>query len=59
MILLAWAKSFGLNYSQAQYLLLLCSFHEQLEHHVRVHAVEAVMGCREIEQSLQELTGSN
>ncbi|KAJ6828994.1 putative homeobox protein knotted-1-like 3 [Iris pallida] len=41
----------------AQYLLLLCSFREQLQQHVRVHAVEAVMACREIEQSFQELTG--
>lgn len=43
---------------QAQYLMLLCSFREQLQQHVRVHAVEAVMACREIEQSLQDLTGS-
>ncbi|GAB4834322.1 Homeobox protein knotted-1-like 7 [Ancistrocladus abbreviatus] len=41
----------------AQYLLVLCSFKEQLQQHVRVHAVEAVMACREIEQSLQNLTG--
>jgi len=37
--------------------MLLCSFREQLQQHVRVHAVEAVMACREIEQSLQDLTG--
>jgi hypothetical protein len=43
--------------AQAQYLMLLCSFREQLQQHVRVHAVEAVMACREIEQSLQDLTG--
>ncbi|KAG0457057.1 hypothetical protein HPP92_022214 [Vanilla planifolia] len=42
-----------------QYSLLLCSFREQLQQHVRVHAVEAVMACREIEQSLHELTGAN
>ncbi|CAN4077835.1 unnamed protein product [Withania somnifera] len=42
----------------AQYLLVLCSFKEQLQQHVRVHAVEAVMACREIEQNLQVLTGS-
>lgn len=42
---------------QAQYLLVLCSFKEQLQQHVRVHAVEAVMACREIEQNLQALTG--
>ncbi|KAK4435244.1 Homeobox protein HD1 [Sesamum alatum] len=42
----------------AQYLLVLCSFREQLQQHVRVHAVEAVMACREIEQNLQSLTGN-
>ncbi|KAK9716500.1 hypothetical protein RND81_06G237700 [Saponaria officinalis] len=42
----------------AQYLLVLCSFREQLQQHVRVHAVEAVMACREIEQNLQNLTGA-
>ncbi|KAK6117113.1 hypothetical protein DH2020_049158 [Rehmannia glutinosa] len=42
----------------AQYLLVLCSFREQLQQHVRVHAVEAVMACREIEQNLQSLTGA-
>ncbi|KAJ4955105.1 hypothetical protein NE237_011888 [Protea cynaroides] len=41
-----------------QYLSLLCSFKEQLQQHVRVHAVEAVMACREIEQSFQALTGA-
>ncbi|MCL7046181.1 hypothetical protein MKW94_004648 [Papaver nudicaule] len=41
----------------AQYLLVLSSFKEQLQQHVRVHAVEAVMACREIEQSFQALTG--
>ncbi|XP_068634144.1 homeobox protein HD1-like [Aristolochia californica] len=40
-----------------QYLLVLCSFKEQLQQHVRVHAVEAVMACREIEQSFQAVTG--
>ena len=38
-------------------MLLLCSFKEQLQQHVRVHAMEAVMACWEIEQSLQSLTG--
>ncbi|KAL8520378.1 hypothetical protein ACS0TY_011056 [Phlomoides rotata] len=42
----------------AQYLVVLCSFREQLQQHVRVHAVEAVMACREIEQNLQSLTGA-
>ncbi|RWR87852.1 homeobox protein HD1-like protein [Cinnamomum micranthum f. kanehirae] len=41
----------------AQYLLLLCSFKEQLHQHVQVHAVEAVLGCRDIEQSFHALTG--
>ncbi|KAG9135969.1 hypothetical protein Leryth_023737 [Lithospermum erythrorhizon] len=41
-----------------QYLLVLCSFKEQLQQHVRVHAVEAVMACRDIEQNLQALTGA-
>uniref|UniRef100_A0A2P2LEV2 Homeobox protein HD1 n=1 Tax=Rhizophora mucronata TaxID=61149 RepID=A0A2P2LEV2_RHIMU len=40
-----------------QYLLVLCTFKDQLQQHVRVHAVEAVMACREIENSLQALTG--
>ncbi|CAI8589238.1 unnamed protein product [Vicia faba] len=41
----------------AQYLIVLCSFKEQLQQHVRVHAVEAVMACRDIENTLQALTG--
>ncbi|GAV79647.1 ELK domain-containing protein/KNOX1 domain-containing protein/KNOX2 domain-containing protein/Homeobox_KN domain-containing protein [Cephalotus follicularis] len=41
----------------AQYLIVLCTFKEQLQQHVRVHAVEAVMACREIENTLQALTG--
>ncbi|XP_068317623.1 homeobox protein HD1-like [Pyrus communis] len=41
----------------AQYLIILCSFKEHLQQHVRVHAVEAVMACREIESNLQALTG--
>ncbi|CAN0907457.1 Homeobox protein knotted-1-like 7 [Linum grandiflorum] len=41
----------------AQYLIVLCGFKEQLQQHVRVHAVEAVMACREIETSFQSLTG--
>lgn len=44
-------------YIQAQYLIVLCTFKEQLQQHVRVHAVEAVMACREIENTLQALTG--
>ncbi|GER34541.1 homeobox protein knotted-1 [Striga asiatica] len=40
------------------YLLVLCSFREELQQHVRVHAVEAVMACREIEQTLHSLTGA-
>ncbi|KHN09737.1 Putative rhamnose biosynthetic enzyme 1 [Glycine soja] len=41
----------------AQYLIVLCTFKEQLQQHVRVHAVEAVMACRDIESTLQALTG--
>lgn len=41
----------------SQYLAVLCSFKEQLQQHVRVHAMEAVMACREIEHNLQALTG--
>ncbi|KAF8393091.1 hypothetical protein HHK36_021332 [Tetracentron sinense] len=41
---------------ETHYVLLLCSFKEQLQQHVRVHAMEAVMACWEIEQSLQSLT---
>lgn len=44
---------------QAQYLIVLCTFKEQLQQHVRVHAVEAVMACRDIENTLQALTGNN
>jgi hypothetical protein len=42
---------------QTHYALLLCSFKDQLQQHVRVHAMEAVMACWELEQSLQSLTG--
>ncbi|KAF5800716.1 putative transcription factor Homeodomain-TALE-KNOX family [Helianthus annuus] len=45
-----------LDHFLAQYLVVLCSFKEQLQQHVRVHAVEAVMACREIEHNLQALT---
>ncbi|XP_050217243.1 homeobox protein knotted-1-like 3 isoform X2 [Mercurialis annua] len=46
-----------LDQFMAHYFLLLCQFKEQLQQHVRVHAMEAVMACWEIEQSLQSLTG--
>nr|ABZ10963.1 class 1 knox protein [Kalanchoe x houghtonii] len=46
-----------LDQFMTNYVLLLCSFKEQLQQHVRVHAMEAVMACWEIEQSLQSLTG--
>ncbi|KAK1403481.1 hypothetical protein POM88_003086 [Heracleum sosnowskyi] len=36
--------------------LMLSSFKEQLQH-IRVHAMEAVMACQELEQSLQSLAG--
>nr|ABZ10964.1 class 1 knox protein [Kalanchoe x houghtonii] len=46
-----------LDQFMTNYVLLLCSFKEQLQQHVRVHAMEAVMACWELEQSLQTLTG--
>ncbi|XP_038696054.1 homeobox protein knotted-1-like 3 isoform X2 [Tripterygium wilfordii] len=46
-----------LDQFMTHYALLLYSFKEQLQQHVRVHAMEAVMACWEIEQSLQSLTG--
>ncbi|KAK4422135.1 Homeobox protein knotted-1-like 3 [Sesamum alatum] len=46
-----------LDQFMTHYVLLLCSFKEHLQQHVRVHAMEAVMACWEIEQSLQSLTG--
>ncbi|KAG4953908.1 hypothetical protein JHK87_039502 [Glycine soja] len=46
-----------LDQFMSHYVLLLCSFKEQLQQHVRVHAMEAVMACWDIEQSLQSLTG--
>ncbi|KAL8053750.1 hypothetical protein ABFX02_05G094400 [Erythranthe guttata] len=42
----------------AQYMVVLCSLREQLQQHVRIHAVEAVMACREIEHNLLSLTGA-
>ncbi|XP_044425270.1 homeobox protein knotted-1-like 11 isoform X2 [Triticum aestivum] len=44
---------------QTHYVLLLHSFKEQLQQHVRVHAMEAVMACWELEQTLQSLTGAS
>ncbi|KAL9257080.1 Homeobox protein HD1-like protein [Drosera capensis] len=41
-----------------QYLLMLCSSKELLQNHARVHAVEAVLACREIEHNLQNLTSN-
>ncbi|KAI3730010.1 hypothetical protein L6452_18686 [Arctium lappa] len=46
-----------LDQFMTHYVLLLCSFKDQLQQHVRIHAMEAVMACWEIEQSLQSLTG--
>ncbi|XP_038724655.1 homeobox protein HD1-like [Tripterygium wilfordii] len=43
----------------SQYYIVLCTFKEQLQQHVRVHAVEAVMACREIESTLHALTGAS
>lgn len=46
-----------LDHFMTHYVVLLSSFKEQLQQHVRVHAMEAVMSCWELEQSLQSLTG--
>ncbi|XP_052199272.1 homeobox protein knotted-1-like LET12 isoform X1 [Diospyros lotus] len=46
-----------LDQFMTHYVLLLSSFKEQLQQHVRVHAMEAVMACWELEQSLLSLTG--
>ncbi|KAH7420744.1 hypothetical protein KP509_13G020400 [Ceratopteris richardii] len=46
-----------LDQFMAHYVLLLCTFKEQLQQHVKVHAMEAVMACWELEQSLLTLTG--
>ncbi|XP_006659277.2 homeobox protein knotted-1-like 13 isoform X2 [Oryza brachyantha] len=48
-----------LDQFMTHYVLLLCSFKEQLQQHVRVHAMEAVMACWELEQNLQSLTGAS
>ncbi|KAF8058141.1 hypothetical protein N665_1250s0004 [Sinapis alba] len=46
-----------LDHFMSHYVVLLCSFKEQLQHHVCVHALEAITACWEIEQSLQSITG--
>ncbi|CAN6459783.1 unnamed protein product [Victoria cruziana] len=51
------AEAKELDQFMSHYVLLLYSFKEQLQQHVRVHAMEAVMACWELEQSLQSLTG--
>ncbi|XP_042382675.1 homeobox protein knotted-1-like 13 [Zingiber officinale] len=48
-----------LHQFMTQYLLLLLTFKEQLQHHVRVHAMDAVIACWELEQNLQVLTGAS
>ncbi|XP_024529848.1 homeobox protein HD1 [Selaginella moellendorffii] len=45
------------NEFMAHYVTLLRSFKDQLQQHVRVHAMEAVVACWELEQSLFTLTG--
>ncbi|CAH8360715.1 unnamed protein product [Eruca vesicaria subsp. sativa] len=46
-----------LDHFMSLYVMLLCSFKDQLQHHVCVHALEAITACWEIEQSLQSITG--
>ncbi|MCD7472567.1 hypothetical protein HAX54_013838 [Datura stramonium] len=48
-----WTKLMDMVDVITHYVLLLSSFKEQLQQHVRVHAMEAVMACWELEQSLQ------
>lgn len=45
------------GFDQAEYLMLLSSLKDQLERHVKFDAYEAVVACRQIENSLQALTG--
>ncbi|WOL13913.1 homeobox protein knotted-1-like 13 [Canna indica] len=47
-----------LHQFMAQYVMLLCSFKEQLQQHVRVHAMDAVMACWELEQSVSPGEGT-
>eukprot|EP00850_Spirogloea_muscicola_P023490 SM000361S13809 [mRNA] locus=s361:18985:21699:- [translate_table: standard] len=47
-----------LDWFMAQMVVLLQSFKEELEQHVRVHAREAVLACWELEQSLVSITGT-
>ncbi|KAL4332153.1 hypothetical protein GQ457_07G041360 [Hibiscus cannabinus] len=53
----AGAAEEELDHFMANYGLLLGFFKDQLQQHVRVHAMEAVMACWDLEQSLQSLTG--
>ncbi|KAK8501301.1 hypothetical protein V6N13_026999 [Hibiscus sabdariffa] len=53
----AGAAEKELDHFMANYGLLLGFFKDQLQQHVRVHAMEAVMACWDLEQSLQSLTG--
>nr|ASU87384.1 transcription factor class II KNOX2-3 [Huperzia selago] len=46
-----------LNRFMANYVFLLQSFKDQLQQHVRIHAMEAVVACWELEQALMNLTG--
>ncbi|XP_024522124.1 homeobox protein knotted-1-like 7 [Selaginella moellendorffii] len=56
--LLCGSSKEELDHFMAHYVMLLKSFKDQLQHHVRVHAKEAVMACWELEQSLISLTGA-
>ncbi|KAJ0622940.1 hypothetical protein HanOQP8_Chr01g0006041 [Helianthus annuus] len=53
------AKYSGVSVGRVtHYVLLLCSFKEQLQQHVRVHAMETVIAFWQIKQSLKSLTGT-
>ncbi|KAF2310511.1 hypothetical protein GH714_013324 [Hevea brasiliensis] len=45
--------------SSSLYVNEIVGDEDQLQQHVRVHAMEAVMACWELEQSLQSLTGAS
>ncbi|XWS27132.1 hypothetical protein CRYUN_Cryun26dG0089800 [Craigia yunnanensis] len=53
----AGATEEELDHFMTNYVLLLGFFKDHLQQHVRVHAMEAVMACWDLEQLLQNLTG--
>ncbi|KAI5065018.1 hypothetical protein GOP47_0019713 [Adiantum capillus-veneris] len=47
-----------LDYFMVEYILLLQSFKEQLQEHLKTQAAEAITACQEIERALFNLTGA-